>query len=94
MTFFCVLLWFLAGAAGGNLTGVTFRNIDAGAVGNSVAGLLGGVIGGKAIQHLAANIVEPSDIQLFLANFSAAALGGIVVTIVSGALKNVMATRR
>ncbi len=64
-----------------------------GVVGNSIAGLLGGAIGGQAIQHMAANIVEPSDMQLFVTNFAAATLGGIAVTIVSGLLRNVMATR-
>jgi len=93
MTLFCLLLWFVAGAAGGNLTGMTFRNIDMGAFGNSIGGLLGGVMGGQAIQHLAASIVEPSDMQLFLTNFAAAALGGIGVTIISGLLRNVMAAR-
>ena len=93
MTLFCLLLWFVAGAAGGNLTGMTFRNIDMGAFGNSIAGLLGGIIGGQAIQQLTASIVEPSDMQLFLTNFSAAALGGIGAAIVSGFLRNVMAAR-
>ena len=93
MTLFCVLLWFAAGAAGGHLVGMTFRNIDVGALGKSVAGLLGGAIGGLAVQRMAANLAEPSDNQLFLANLAAAALGGIGVTAISGFLRNVMATR-
>mgnify|MGYP000623831868 CR=1 FL=1 len=40
-----LIIQLLSGAAGGNIVGSVLKNISLGTVGNSIAGILGGVLG-------------------------------------------------
>ncbi len=48
-----LIIQLLSGAVGGNIVGKLFSNLSLGAVGNSIAGILGGGIGGQILSGLA-----------------------------------------
>src|SRR3954468_22642423 len=47
-----LIIEVLCGAAGGNIAGKLFKNLDMGTVGNSLAGIVGGGLGGQLINLL------------------------------------------
>ena len=51
MTFINFLVQAISGALGGNLGGEAFRALTLGRLGDSVAGIIGGVIGGRILQY-------------------------------------------
>ncbi len=83
----------LSGLAGGNLTGAALKDKSLGAIGNSIAGLIGGVAGTYILQ--AVNVLE----AVGLANVSlgevagmigSGAVGGGILTALVGFIKNAM----
>ena len=52
MNLIALIIQLLSGAAGGNLAGKLFKNINLGTVGNSIAGILGGGLGGQLLGML------------------------------------------
>ncbi len=47
MNIIALIIQLLSGAAGGNLAGKLIKKIDLGTLGNSIAGILGGGLGGS-----------------------------------------------
>ncbi len=46
-----LIIWLIAGVAGGNAAGDLLRNYDLG-VGNTIAGAIGGIVGAQILQTL------------------------------------------
>src|SRR5689334_9047182 len=59
------ILQLITGAAGGNIAGALFSNFNLGATGNTLAGIVGGGVGGQVFHNLWATSAGTSDMQIF-----------------------------
>ena len=81
-----LIIWLIAGVAGGNAAGELLRgNYDLGP-GNSVAGAIGGVVGAQIFQMLVPAL-RGFDIGPILSQVVVAAASGAVVTVVASVVK-------
>jgi uncharacterized membrane protein YeaQ/YmgE (transglycosylase-associated protein family) len=54
MDWLSIIIQIIAGAIGGNAAGKAMKDYDLGTTGNSIAGVVGGVIGGQILERLLA----------------------------------------
>lgn len=93
-----VLVSLLSGVVGGNVAGAAAPDKSLGALGNSLSGLVGGGLGGYIVQILTllgqAAVTAPAaadgglDIASILANVGGSGVGGAILTLIIGWLKN------
>ena len=81
----------ISGLVGGNLSGLALKDKSIGAIGNSIAGIIGGVAG-TYILH-AVNILQTmglADVSLgaIAATIGSGAVGGGILTAIVGFIKN------
>jgi hypothetical protein len=88
-----MILQVVSGAAGGNIAGVLFSNLNLGAIGNSVAGMIGGALGGYIFHSVWASGAGTTDMQIFLTSLVGGTVGGAVMTVIIGALKGLLIRR-
>jgi hypothetical protein len=86
----------IAGAIGGNASGAALKQFDMGTLGNTIAGLVGGGVLGQIITLLwpalsTAVSGGSFDITTFLTQLVGGGVGGVVLQIIAGAIKNSMA---
>jgi predicted CDP-diglyceride synthetase/phosphatidate cytidylyltransferase len=82
-----LIVWLIAGVAGGNAAGELFKgDYDLGP-GNSLAGAIGGVIGGIILQTLIPALAG-FDVGPILGQVIVAAASGAMATVVVGAVKS------
>ena len=89
-----LIIQLIAGAVGGNAAGAAMKNIDLGALGNTIAGAIGGAGGGTILtallpilQGAAGNV----DIGAVLGQAVGGGVAGAIVTAIVGLIKNAMA---
>jgi len=89
-----LIIQLIAGAIGGNAAGAGLKNIDLGALGNTIAGAIGGAGGGTLLtallpmlQGAAGNV----DIGQVLGQAVGGGVAGAIVTAIVGLIKNAMA---
>ncbi|MGB0843864.1 MAG: hypothetical protein ACPGVN_03880 [Alphaproteobacteria bacterium] len=75
----------VSGAAGGNVAAKFMSNLSMGTIGNTIAGLLGGVALAKG-----ANIGGTGDIGSILAMVGTGAVGGGALTGIVGVIRNLI----
>ncbi len=83
-----LIIHLVSGALGGNLAGRLIPNYSMGRVGNSIAGILGGGLGGWILGML--GLGEPDfslNLMAVLGNTVGGAVGGGFIMVVLGALK-------
>jgi hypothetical protein len=81
-----LIIWLIAGVAGGNAAGELLRgNYDLGP-GNTVTGAIGGVVGAQILQILIP-AVGGLDFGPILGQVIGAAVSGAVLTVVAAAVK-------
>ncbi len=95
-----LIISLIAGALGGNGAAAMLKNLSLGTVGNSIAGIVGGGIGGQVIAMLLGGTaaVDPTtaaatsglDIGAIVAQVAGGGVGGAVVMAIVGAIKNAM----
>jgi uncharacterized membrane protein YeaQ/YmgE (transglycosylase-associated protein family) len=101
MEILSLIISLISGIAGGNIAGATLpADKSLGTVGNSVAGLFGGGIGNFLLQAAGllahpsvTNAVAPGagfDISQLLANVGGSGVGGAVLMMLVGIIKNAM----
>ena len=86
-----LIISLVSGAVGGNAAGALMKDKSLGALGNSLAGILGGGIGGAALQalHLAAEGgLTP---QAVVSNIASGGIGGAVLLVIVSIIKGMMA---
>lgn len=96
-----LLISLISGVIGGNVAGKAMPEKSLGTLGNSLSGLLGGGIGGYLLQALsgaAAEAVHATggtglDIGSILANVGSSGVGGAILMIVIGLVKNAFEKR-
>jgi hypothetical protein len=89
-----LLIQLGSGAAGGNVAGSLLKNLSLGTVGNSLAGIVGGGLGGQILGPLlgaAAAGGGGMDIGSILGQVASGGVGGGVMMAVIGILKNMFA---
>jgi uncharacterized membrane protein YeaQ/YmgE (transglycosylase-associated protein family) len=92
MNISCLILQIVCGVAAGNLLASGLKSLHSGALGNSLAGALGGGIGGQIFLRLTGveSDFHSSDAQIFLTSVFGAASGGVLVTFVVGLIKRLL----
>lgn len=95
MEFLPLIIQLLTGAAGGNVVGKLAKNLDLGTLGNSIAGILGGGLGGQLL-GMAGIAAAPDgglDIASILGSVASGGVGGGVLMAIIGVIKSVLAKK-
>jgi uncharacterized membrane protein YeaQ/YmgE (transglycosylase-associated protein family) len=89
----------IAGAAGGNAAGSLMKENSLGTLWNSVAGVVGGGLGGAILQGLAPSIGTIAqggslDIGALIGQIAGGGVGGGVLMVVVSLIKNALAQKK
>ena len=63
MDWLSIIIQIIAGAIGGNAAGKAMKDYDLGTTGNSIAGVVGGVIGGQILERLMGGAAPASPMR-------------------------------
>ena len=86
-----LLVQLVSGAAGGNAAGAAMKKLSLGTVGNSIAGVLGGGIGGQLLGMLGmASGAGDMDMAGIVGSLASGGVGGGALMAVIGTIKNQM----
>jgi uncharacterized membrane protein YeaQ/YmgE (transglycosylase-associated protein family) len=87
-----LIIQLVAGAVGGNAAGAALKNLSLGSIGNTIAGVLGGGLGGFLMPMLgmAGTGAEGMDIGAIVQNVLGGGVGGGVVMAIIGAVKKAL----
>jgi hypothetical protein len=88
MDFTSLALQAVAGLVGGNAGGQVLKNSNLGGLGNTIAGALGGVGGGAFLPGLLGMVGDAGPSMI--GNLVGGGLGGIVLQVIAGLVKNAM----
>ena len=85
----------ISGAVGGNAAGSLLKNLSLGVLGNSLAGLVGGGIGGQILSQLlhVAPAAGGMDLGSILTQVAGGGIGGGGLMAAIGLVKSMMAAR-
>jgi hypothetical protein len=89
-----LIVQLIAGAVGGNAAGAAIKNLDLGAIGNTIVGAIGGAGGGTVLTALLPMLQGAAggvDIGQLLGQAVGGGVAGAVVTAIVGVIKNAMA---
>jgi hypothetical protein len=88
----CLILQIVSGIAAGHLLAGGLKSLNLGLLGNSLAGALGGGIGGQIFLRVTGieSDFHSTDAQIFLTSVFGAASGGVVLTFVAGMIKRML----
>lgn len=93
MDFVGLAINLASGLAGGNIAGAAWKEMSLGTIGNTIAGLIGGVAGGYIMHAVGLlNTVGLGDMAIgsLIGNVGSAGVGGAVLTIIAGMIKKAM----
>ncbi|MGE3313952.1 MAG: hypothetical protein AB7O26_02470 [Planctomycetaceae bacterium] len=87
-----LIISLVSGAVGGNVAGAAMKDKSLGTAGNSIAGILGGGIGGFLLQMLglAPAAAGSLDLTQILSNVAGGGVGGAVLLAIVSIIKNNM----
>jgi len=86
-----LIIQLVSGAVGGNLAGGLMKQFSLGTLGNSIAGILGGGIGGQLLGLLGiATGSGGMDIGSIVGSIASGGVGGGVLMAIVGVIKNAM----
>ena len=89
-----LIISLVCGAAGGNAAGAVLKDKSLGVLGNSLAGILGGGIGGAILQMLGVGGQSGGlDIATIVENVASGGVGGGVLMAVIAVIKGAMAKK-
>ena len=92
-----LIIQLISGAVGGNVAGALFKNISLGTLWNSIAGIVGGGLGGQILQALlgvdagAAGAAANLDIGAILSQIAGGGVGGGVLMAIVGLIRSALA---
>jgi hypothetical protein len=90
-----LIVQLISGAVGGNIAGKALSQYDLGAVGNSVAGIIGGGLGGQLLTALLGSGAASggnTDIGSIIAQIAGGGVGGGLLMIIVGIIRQTMST--
>ena len=93
MEFLPLIIQLLTGAVGGNVVGKLAKNLNLGTLGNSVAGIIGGGVGGQLLGMLGVDAGPSGSIDLvsILGSVASGGVGGGALMAIIGLIKSVLA---
>jgi len=96
MSYVPLIIQLVSGAVGGNVLGAAVKNLNLGTTGNTIAGLIGGGLGGQILASLvgggtAAGASGGLDMGAILASIGGGAAGGGLATAAGAYLKMMFA---
>jgi uncharacterized membrane protein YeaQ/YmgE (transglycosylase-associated protein family) len=86
-----LIIQLILGALGGNLGGALLKNLSLGTLGNSIAGIVGGGLGGQILSAVLGGGAAAGGSMV--SSVAGGGVGGIVLMAVVGLIKNMMAKR-
>ena len=86
-----ILTSLISGGVGGNIAGSLLKKFSLGPLGNTIAGVLGGGIGGMAMNNMMGVTDMTSGV---LGNIAGSGIGGAIVMVVIGLIKNAMNAKK
>src|SRR6266516_4069069 len=96
MNIISLIIEAISGAVGGNVAGAAMKENSLGAIGNSIAGIVGGGLGGTILQTVMETAAAGGgglDLQSILANVGGGGVGGAILMAIVGIIKNQMAKK-
>jgi uncharacterized membrane protein YeaQ/YmgE (transglycosylase-associated protein family) len=100
MNFTTIILQLISGGVGGNIAAALLKKLNLGPVGNSIAGIVGGLITGQILRVLGSGAVAATaasaastsgmDLTSILSNVGGAGIGGAAVMAIVGLIKTQM----
>jgi uncharacterized membrane protein YeaQ/YmgE (transglycosylase-associated protein family) len=96
MNLISLIIEAVSGAVGGNIAGAAMKEKSLGALGNSIAGIVGGGLGGVLLQSVmggAATGGGSLDLTTILSNVAGGGVGGAIIMAIIGFIKNAMAKK-
>ena len=93
MEFLPLIIQLLTGAVGGNVVGKLAKNLNLGTLGNSVAGIIGGGVGGQLLGMLGVDAGPSGSLDLvsILGSVASGGVGGGALMAIIGLIKSVLA---
>ena len=93
MNIVSLIIEAISGAVGGNVAGAAMKENSLGTLGNSIAGIVGGGLGGTILQMVMGTAAAGGglDLQSILANVAGGGVGGAILMAIIGIIKNKMA---
>ena len=91
-----LLIQIISGAVGGNIAANIFKDLDLGPLGNSIAGVLGGGIGGLLLNALGIGAGTGGSLELgtIIGNIVSGGVGGGILMAIVGLIKSLMGGNR
>lgn len=94
-----LIIQLVSGAVGGNIAGALFKNINLGTLGNSIAGIVGGGLGGQILSAVLGGAMPAAgqmaagglDIGSIISSVAGGGVGGGVLMAIIGVIRKAMA---
>jgi uncharacterized membrane protein YeaQ/YmgE (transglycosylase-associated protein family) len=98
MNWLPLIVSLVSGGVGGNIAGAVMQKLNLGPVGNTIAGIVGGGVGGQLISMLtsggaAAAPASGMDLSSILSSVGGGGVGGAIVMAIIGLIKSQMAKK-
>lgn len=95
MNIISLIIEAVSGAVGGNVAGAAMKENSLGTVGNSIAGIVGGGLGGTLLHSVLGGAAAAGggsvDLTTILSNVAGGGVGGAILMAIAGIIKNKMA---
>jgi uncharacterized membrane protein YeaQ/YmgE (transglycosylase-associated protein family) len=89
-----LIIQLISGAVGGNVAGSAMKDYNLGTLGNSIAGIIGGGIGGQILSHFSPAMAQTAstlDWGAIIGQVASGGVGGAILMVIVGMLKGMMA---
>ena len=96
MNIVSLIIQIISGAVGGNVAGAAMKENSLGTLGNSIAGIIGGGLGGTLLQTVLGGAAAGGgslDLTTILSNVAGGGVGGAILMAIIGIIKNQMAKK-
>jgi uncharacterized membrane protein YeaQ/YmgE (transglycosylase-associated protein family) len=96
MNIISLIIEIVSGAVGGNIAGAAMKENSLGTAGNSIAGIVGGGLGGMILQSVlgtAATGGGSLDFGAIVSNVAGGGIGGAILMVVIGLIKSATAKK-
>ncbi len=81
-----IIIQLLSGAAGGNIAGSLLKNLNMGTLGNSIVGIIGGILVGQVLPALGIGNASATDVTSILSSVLGGGVGGGALMAIIGAI--------
>jgi len=88
-----LIIQLISGAVGGNIVGAAAKNLNLGTAGNSIAGIVGGGVGGQILSALVPALSGAGgslDVGAIIGQIAGGGVGGGILMAIIGAIRQAM----